>query len=162
VSPTPLPTPTSSRDRELGLLRASAVPLGVADLMDATGLSANTVRFHLTHLLDGGAIRAARDPSHSGPGRPASLYSAVPAEAVEEASAYRALAGLLATELVRSGRPNAAMDAGRSWASQIIPSIRPAHPVRGSGRPTNPMAVVRNLFEDTGFQPVLAEDGRTV
>ncbi|MGZ4461144.1 MAG: helix-turn-helix transcriptional regulator, partial [Nocardioidaceae bacterium] len=149
------------RDRVLALLRQTPAPMGVSAIGAATGLSANAVRFHLDHLVALGAARAAKDHGHAGPGRPALLYSAVPAEAVDPASAYRVLAGLLARELTRSGRPQASTDAGRAWARRMLPSLSSPRPADGTGAP-DPVAVVLALFQDTGFEPVLASDGRTV
>ncbi len=142
----------------LAALRAAPGPLGVTAISAATHLSANAVRFHLARLLATGAVRAAKDPGQHGPGRPLVLYSAAPAEAVDPASAYRVLAGLLARELTRSAGPAASVDAGRAWARRM-------HPGTGSTDPQglqDPVDVVLTLFADTGFQPTLVGDGRTL
>ncbi len=154
MTPAPHSVVEGSRDRVLALLRAAEHPLGVAAIQTATGLSANAARFHLDRLVRSGAARAARDPNHAGPGRPAVLFSASPAAAVEPAAAYRLLAGILAKELDSSGRPGAHLEAGRTWA-------------RTTGRcageaGTDPVAAAMTLFTDTGFQPALRADGRTV
>jgi predicted ArsR family transcriptional regulator len=138
----------------LAVLRGAAEPLCVSAISTATRLSANAVRFHLDNLIDVGAVRGVRDPDHSGAGRPAVLYSAMPSEAVDPAAAYRVLAGLLARELTRSGGPKASTDAGRVWARRIVPDR--------VGDAADPLAVVVSLFEDTGFNPTIGADGSTV
>ena len=155
MTPAPDPVREGSRDRVLAVLRGAPVPLGVRALAVATQLSANAVRFHLDHLIDLGVVRGVKDLDHVGAGRPAVLYSAMPAEAVDPEAAYRLLAGVLARELTRSGGPHAATDAGRSWARCLIPDGIAS----GKG---DPLAVVLSLFEGTGFSPTLGADGRTV
>ncbi|MHB1615060.1 MAG: helix-turn-helix transcriptional regulator [Actinomycetes bacterium] len=128
--------------------------MGIGDVCAATGLSPSAVRFHLDHLIDLAAVRAVKDPNASGSGRPALLYSAVPAEAVDPAAAYRALAGLLASELVRSAGPRASTDAGRAWAKALL---------RGKDvTSADPLPVVMSLLDGGGFSPVRSADGSTV
>ncbi len=155
MAPAPDPVPEGSRDRVLAVLRGAPAPLGVGALQDATGLSANAVRFHLKQLIVLRAARSAKDPGHDGPGRPAILYTAAPAEGVDPASAYRVLAGLLARELAQSGRPQLPADAGRTWARQALSATEQV----GS---TDAVGALMTLFEDTGFRPTLAAGGRTI
>ncbi len=144
-----------SRDRVLGVLRESARPARLAQLTAATGLSANAVRFHLRHLLDDGAVRAAPDPGHTGPGRPANLYVAVPMHTADPASAYRLLAALLAGALSRSTAPGAVTDAGRDWAKAVAPSL-----VADPG--ADAVGTVRALLESGGFAPRVSADGDVI
>lgn len=152
----PSTTRQDSRRRVLAVLRASGSPLGVGAVAAQTGLSPNAVRFHLGHLLDEGSVRPVKDPGHAGPGRPAVLYAALPAEAVDGAAAYRRLAGLLASELSRSADPGAPVDAGRAWARSLTAS-NPAPPAD-----RDPVELVSALFELTGFAPRVGADGASV
>jgi len=138
----------------LAALREAAVPRSIRALASDTGLSANALRFHLDHLLQAGAVRSVRDADHIGAGRPATLYSALPAEGVDDDAAYRALAGRLATQLVRAGGPRASTDAGRAWAKELLEGRDVA------GRDTRD--VVMSILEDGGFSPLLSTDGDTV
>ena len=156
MSPTAAPTRQSSRERVLALLRASKTPLGVATITAATDLSANAVRFHLQNLIESRAVRAAADPDHPGPGRPAIRYAATPMEATDPASAYRLLAALLARALNRSAAPGAASDAGRDWARALAPAGWAEEPHE------NPIEAVSALFENSGFDPRLGLDGQTL
>jgi predicted ArsR family transcriptional regulator len=150
-----MPTREASRDRVLAVLRQSAVPIGVAGLTAATGLSPNAVRFHLQRLLEMGAVGAATDPDRAGPGRPAVLYTALAAEATDAGAAYRLLAGLLADELSRSAPATASVDAGRDWARSLAPHMNAA-----GGQ--EPIVAMRDLFTLTGFNPKIRADRQTV
>jgi predicted ArsR family transcriptional regulator len=156
VSPTAAPVPQSSRERVLAVLRAGETPLGVAAVTAATGLSANAVRFHLQNLMGSGAVRAAVDPDHAGPGRPMIEYAANPLEGANPASAYRLLAGLLATALHRSAAPDAASDAGRHWARSLPPA--------GWSEVSyaDPIDAVSTLFANSGFDPRPGSDRQTL
>jgi predicted ArsR family transcriptional regulator len=155
VTPGSRPPRETSCDRVLAILRRSEEPLGVAALTAAACLSPNAVRFHLQRLVERGAVRAATDVDHEGPGRPAILYSALPAEASEAGAAYRLIAGLLASELSRSAPATAALDAGRDWARSLD-----LHATDSS--PDEAIGAVRNLFERTGFAPTIRADELTV
>jgi predicted ArsR family transcriptional regulator len=155
VTPAAAPIPQSSRERVLAVLRASETPLGVAAVTAATGLSANAVRFHLQNLMDSGAVRAALDPDHAGPGRPRIEYAANPLEGANPASAYRLLAGLLATALHRSAGPDAASDAGRHWARSLPPA-------NWSEVSADPIDSVATLFANSGFDPRRVSDRQTL
>ena len=156
MSPTAAPTRQNSRERVLAVLRGSETPIGVAAITGATGLSANAVRFHLQNLIESRAVRAAADPDHNGPGRPAIRYAATPREATDPASAYRLLAALLARALNRSAAPGAASEAGRDWARALVPAGSAA------GSPKDPIEAVSTLFENSGFDPRPGLDGQTL
>jgi predicted ArsR family transcriptional regulator len=155
VSPTAAPTRQGSRDRVLAVLRASDTPLGVAQVTTATGLSANAVRFHLQNLIATRAVRAATDPDHHGPGRPAIRYAATLMEPANPSSAYRLLAGLLARAMSRSAA-GAASEAGRDWARALAP------PRSTEASRPDPIDAVSSFFEDSGFDPRRGVDGQTL
>jgi predicted ArsR family transcriptional regulator len=154
VTPGSIPARAASRDRVLAILRESDSPLGVADLGAAAHLSPNAVRFHLQRLIELGAVGAATDVDHIGPGRPAVRYSALPAESAEPGAAYRLIAGLLATELSRSAPATAALNAGRGWARSFA-----SH---ATDLANNPIGALRDLFEKAGFAPTIGADKLTV
>ena len=144
----------SSRDRVLAVLRAASEPLPVADICARSRLSPTAARFHLDRLIGGGIVQVVKDPNASGAGRPALHYSAAPAEAVDPAAAYRALAGRLAAQLDRSAGPQAAADAGRAWAHALTDRL----PVAG----TDPVGVLMSVLENGGFRPARSADGPVI
>jgi predicted ArsR family transcriptional regulator len=147
----------SSRERVLAVVRRGTEPVRADVIRDETGLSANAVRFHLQNLVEQGAVRSMRDPDHAGPGRPAILYRAAPREAVDGASAYRMLAGLLARELARCGPADAPTRAGMAWARR-----RPAHQAVETANGQRAIDVAVALFEDTGFAPAPGPEPNTI
>lgn len=135
------------RDSILALLRAADRPLTIAEMSQRTGLHPNTVRFHLTALVDEDLVE--RAPGAPGArGRPRLLYRARSAPARGPRS-YRLLAGML-TDLARTlgGGGPAALDIGRSWGSRLV----------DDGTPLDTGAAVdrmNRLLEDIGFQPTV-------
>jgi predicted ArsR family transcriptional regulator len=77
-------------------------------------------------------------------------------EGANPASAYRLLAGLLATALHRSGGPDAAPEAGRHWAR----SLPPANWSEVSR--ADPIDAVSTLFANSGFDPRRGSDRQTL
>jgi predicted ArsR family transcriptional regulator len=154
VAPAADPIRQGSRDRVLAVLRDDSQPMGITQICAATRLSPGAIRFHLDHLIGLGAVHAVKDPHASGSGRPALLYSAAPQEAVDPSAAYRALAGLLASELVRSVGPRAASEAGRAWATSLLKG----RAIDG----TDPVPLVMSVLEEGGFKPVRSADGSTI
>ncbi len=150
------PARQESRARVLGVLREAGVPQSISAVAEATGLSAGAVRFHLANLLRAGSAREVRQPEHTRPGRPAVLYEALPADADDPAAAYRMLAALLARQLTRSRLPTAASEAGRRWAYANY-----AHSVDDPSR-VAALDIVTRLFQESGFDPTMCDDGRTV
>jgi predicted ArsR family transcriptional regulator len=151
VSPTVSDVPQGSRARVLNVLREAERPARLADLTAATGLSANAVRSHLQRLLADGAVQAAHDPDHSGPGRPANLYLASPMHTADPVSAYRLLAALLVGALDQAD-PALVSNAGRAWAAAVSP-------VKTGGSSPEPFSAVRELLERGGFAPRVSADG---
>jgi predicted ArsR family transcriptional regulator len=179
----------SSRAGVLKVLRDRGDLVRVEELADAVSLSLSAVRFHLERLIADGLVRTAKEPRLT-PGRPRVVYRAVPEEAVDDAAAYRHLAGLLATELAGRGGPAAAEAAGRAWAEQVVVPTgsrggdvltdlpadqiaggrgghtgRVAYAVRGPNWPQgapDSLAPVLAVLEDGGFSPRMRDDGWTV
>lgn len=169
-----------SRERVLAALRAAGEPLSGRELADRVGLSLTAARFHLGRLIAVGAVRAVAE-GRLRPGRPQVLYRAVPAEAVDGGSAYRVLAGVLAAQVLRSGGPDAAVQAGRAWAAEVPIALRgatdppvtrdpaadaPVTPDPTAGPAADPEAStvqrVLGLLDEGGFEPRLSANHRTI
>ena len=118
------PQVESSRTRLLSTLRGADRAMRVDELCAALGLSANAVRFQLARLIAAGAVRDEHPPA-TGPGRPAVGYRAVPAEAVDDAAAYRSLARVLGDALGSLATPEEVAEVGERWARQQPRARRP-------------------------------------
>lgn len=149
----------SSRASVLSMLRERGDLVRVEDLADAVGLSLSAVRFHLERLITDGFVRTAKEPRLT-PGRPRVMYQAVPAEAVDEAAAYRRLATLLAGELATLGGTAAAEHAGQVWARQLTPQRR-SHSQLPEDAPDS-LPELMAVLEDGGFSPTVLDGGWTV
>jgi predicted ArsR family transcriptional regulator len=145
-----------SRERVLDALRASGRALRLSEVCAQVSLSPNPVRSHLARLADDGLVRVDHEAPH-GPGRPAALYSALPAEP-EEGAAYRTLAGLLGRTLATVATPSVAGQAGRDWARTLLDRRRDA----GRADVADAVDLVVELFDEGGFAPRVTPDRRTV
>ncbi|GAA4256664.1 helix-turn-helix domain-containing protein [Dactylosporangium darangshiense] len=132
---------SASRRRVLDALRAAAGPLDARELAAATGLHANTVRFHLDVLARAGFVTESAAPV-GGRGRPRITYSsATPAAG----GGYELLAEILAAGIEAGG---GAEPAGRAWAEGA--------PAQGFD---DAEARTMALFTELGFDPRRAGDG---
>jgi predicted ArsR family transcriptional regulator len=143
-----------SRLRVLTLLQDAGRPLGVADVAAATGLHANTARFHLDGLVDAGLVDRATE-SREQPGRPRALYTARPGSARGGQRSYRLLAEILTDYLAsHAARPaKEALGAGLRWGRHLAQAPSGMRPRR---RPVDAAAATRELvamLDDVGFQP---------
>jgi predicted ArsR family transcriptional regulator len=172
-----------SRARVLATVRAArGLPLRGDEIASEVRLSLTATRLHLDRLVADGLIRAGSEPRDR-PGRPHVTYRAPAAEAVDDAAAYRLLAGVLAAQLSRSGDPKASVEAGRAWAAQIVdtptdtpsgttadtPSGPTTRTSAGATRPgprpsEDAVARVMALLDDAGFDPRRTQEpaGRVV
>lgn len=146
----------TGRRRVLGILRAAAGNgLSVSELASATGLHANTVRFHLGVLSEAGYAEE-RTERRGGRGRPRTLYTASLPDTGEEG--YRLLAEMLTGHLDGTEEGAAtAEQAGRTWARRSLPS-RPVDEARATATDPVTRRVVA-LFTEMGFEPEAAPDG---
>lgn len=128
------------------------------------GLSVTAARFHLDRLVTEGLVRAAPE-RRDRPGRPHVVYEARPIEAVDSATAYRLLAGMLAAELSRTGDATAPVEAGRRWADRILESegcvAGTATADRDGGLP-GVLEQIMKVLDDNGFEPRAAPDGDAI
>lgn len=147
------PGPASPAQRVvLKRLAERGGPTALADLVAATGLHENTLREHLAALTRAGLVRRER-ATPNGRGRPAWLWSAVPA-GTAGAAEYAGLAGALARALHHSSpQPVAdAIEAGRSWGHDLAaaPSARRGVPADAG---TTPRQRVEGVLGTLGFAP---------
>jgi predicted ArsR family transcriptional regulator len=141
------PPLSAARRDVLEHLRGQPEPLSLASLVVATGLHENTLRGHLTALVQGGLVRRHRSEP-AGRGRPAWLY-----ELTEQAptdSEYAGLAAALAATIARTSPDpaGAAAVAGEEWGRELARD-------RGAS-PTPPETArerVVRLLDDLGFAP---------
>ena len=147
-----------ARAAVLEALRDRDRPSTVADLEQATGLHANTLREHLEALVARGFVARLRS-APSGRGRPAWLYEAVSAVLDPATSEYAGLAATLAAHLHRtSDDPQAdAVHAGRAWGHDIARKAGPP----GAAGAVPARRKVLELLEDLGFSPEANEDATT-
>ena len=123
--------------------------MGVRDLCEQTGLSANAIRFHLKALQQAGGVLSAKSGVRRRSGRPPVLYRALRPDAVDPTAIYRMLAGMLAAELSRSSPVGSPARAGREWARGMVSDVH-------SGvAPADPTAVVVSAFREAGFEPAM-------
>lgn len=115
----------SDHDRRFGVRRAEVLstlrstPEGssIRDLAQATGLHENTVRFHLTRLVQEGLVER-RPRLAGGPGRPPMVYASRDEPALPGRDNYELIARVLAGGL-GAGTPDAQEAArrhGEAWA----------------------------------------------
>lgn len=135
----------SSGRRVHDLLAASAAPLSVAQIVEVTGLHANTVRSHLALLMSMHRVESVPEP-RTGPGRPRLLYRAV--ESVPQ-DPYRALAVELAAG-VSDGLPGdtPGLAAGRRLARAQRAKVAPEGPVT----PDQAVAMATDGLDVLGFE----------
>jgi predicted ArsR family transcriptional regulator len=136
-------------------------PTTLEAIVSEVGLSAATVRFHLSHLEKSGLITAARGPV-IGPGRPKQTYRAVALEAVDGEAAYRLLAGLLADELARAADSMAPLSAGRAWAERVAKTAPVIPRRRGESAADYSRRLVVAVFDDGGFAPRVDAVGQVI
>jgi predicted ArsR family transcriptional regulator len=146
-SPTSGPRRASSgrttRQKVLDALRTASGPTGLVRLAEDLGIHVNTVRFHLTRLLETGQVEQV-EPERSGPGRPASLFRAVARMDLDGPRRFRVLAEILAQSLAARPRPaRHAAEAGRAWGRRLPAPARRKNPV-------NHLVAV---LDDLGFAP---------
>lgn len=145
--------PLGSRRAEvLERLRAASRPLGVVDLAGATGLHANTARFHLDGLVDDGLATRAIEVRAT-PGRRRVVYAAE--SAAPGPTSYALLAEMLVgLVLSMGGGGGQALAAGREWGRHLVERGAP------SRRPTEDESVDRlqRLLEAVGFEPETVRD----
>jgi DeoR family transcriptional regulator, suf operon transcriptional repressor len=95
----------SNKSRRSILAHIRRGPVTIADLIDATGLSVNAVRFHLDTLEMEGLVTPAGTLAPTGPGKPAALYTVTPEADLGFSRAYAPVLAACIAEL-RSSVPS--------------------------------------------------------
>ncbi|MFC7535582.1 helix-turn-helix transcriptional regulator [Actinoplanes sp. GCM10030250] len=141
----------STRRRHLlDTLRGVDEPLDVTALVAATGLHANTIRFHLDVLIRSGLVRE-RSDRRGTRGRPRLGY--VAATQAVSTSGYHLLAQVLVTHLEQTDDGAAAETAGVAWAQRLWP-----HPPGAQQELESLATAVAALFAEMGFDPTVESD----
>jgi predicted ArsR family transcriptional regulator len=149
----------SSRRRVLQTLRAAATAVGVQEVCDATGLHANTARFHLDGLVGAGlAVRHAEDSGR--PGRPRMVYEVTAADdPATGMRSYRLLSEIL-TGLVAHALPEpgpAAVAAGQVWGRLLARRPAPLQQLDAD----EAVRTLSAVLDDVGFAPGRAQEATT-
>lgn len=153
---------STGRRAVLDALRAFAGPVTIPALAERTALHTNTVRFHLSKLVQTGLVR--EEPGESnGPGRPRLRYRLTSSPAVRESQdeggsdEYQLLSQILASYLAsHSDDPMAeAESAGRQWGHYLVERPAPFERVDHGERLARVTAMLRKL----GFAPEADNSG---
>lgn len=148
----------AARAAVLGALRTAGGPMTVQQLAAKLALHANTVRFHLSRLVQDGLAQEDQGQPN-GPGRPRLSYRAVAQAPDNDAGnqEYRLLAQILAGHLAASSADPgaAARAAGREWGRHLVERRLPFD------RPTTREVVTRvvRMLTELGFAPEPGTDG---
>ena len=94
------PANLKSKSSVLSLVRSG--PVSVAELVEASGLSSNAVRFHLETLEAEGLVELAGMRAPAGPGKPATLYMVTPDAELGFSRAYAPVLSACIAELRNS------------------------------------------------------------
>lgn len=156
--PDPVTPPIGeSRSRVLAVLQDADKPMGVGDVATRVRLHPNTARFHLDALVDAGLAERNIEEADR-PGRPRTLYSALPGSARGGRRSYRLLtqilAGYIATHIQQPAQ--AATEAGQAWGRYL--AERPP-PFRQIEADTATEQLVSTL-DDIGFAPETETAGK--
>ena len=139
-----------SRARIQQVIDTADAPVSVEDIVERTGLHANTVRGHLDVLLAAGSVtREAADTG--GRGRPRWLYRS----ATPQASPYQFLAEALSAQLARSDGAEFAEAAAERWAHAL-----PDLPVAFS--PDEAVAEATDALNRLGFNAIASPVGDAI
>lgn len=141
-----------TRTAVLDYLRECSHPAGVAEIAEALGIHANTVRFHLEALVGTGQV-ARTTAGDRRPGRPPLLFTAVRRMDPTGPRHYRMLAEVLVASLAGEPDPRPrAVEAGRRWGRRLASDGPSADTAESIAR-------LVGLLDELGFSPELVEDG---
>lgn len=152
-----VPVLGESRSRALAVLHDAGRPLTVNDVARLLSLHPNTARFHLDGLVDAGLVeRQAEDRDR--PGRPRTLYAALPGSSGAGQRNYRLLAEILTSYLAAQvpGAAKSALQAGTTWGRYLAERPPPY-------RRTDAAEATRQLvsmLDEIGFAPEPTTVGR--
>lgn len=149
----------ASRDRVLALLQETGESLSASEVAETVGLHPNTARFHLDGLVALGRVQREVE-NRDRPGRPRTLFTAVPGQEPAGQRSYKMLAEILTggwAEHVE--RPaDAAAAAGEAWGRYLA---EPLPPYRHTSVEEAVDGVVDRL-DGVGFRSHAVDEGDTV
>lgn len=145
-----------SRARILGEL-VDGGPRDARQLAEEVGLHVNTVRVHLSALVDAGLVASEKQPPR-GRGRPRIAYRATAAAADEGGRHYRLLAEVLTALVARFG-PEATEhleEMAESWGRYLVESPAPFATLTEAEVSDR----LLDLLAEVGFEPRLEQTAR--
>jgi len=145
-----------SRARILADL-ADAGPLGAREIAERVGLHVNTVRVHLTALVDAGLVESETLPPQ-GRGRPRVAYRASAAAREEGGRRYGLLAEILTALVARFGPGTSEQleEIGEAWGHYLVETPPPFASLSDDEALTR----LVELLAEVGFQPQLDSGAR--
>lgn len=143
------------RARVLALLQDAGEPLTAAEVGRRLDLHANSARFHLDALTEGGHVSREAE-TRTARGRPRMLYAATSGSPAAGRRRYALLAGMLATVL-HDQLPDPAVAAersGRGWARSLV---TPSPSGAGASEAVALAGLVAEL-DEVGFDSRVVDD----
>ena len=147
----PLP---KAKQRVLEVLRSVAIPVRQEELASSLKIHENTLREHLTYLLEAGLVT--RTPLRSNKkGRPAWLWQAT---ATASGNEYSELATILAISLAKAGNEpeKIAREAGVSWGRSLVSQPHDAIPEKSQSIKLG-TEQLKKLLRNLGYAPIIEE-----
>lgn len=112
----------STRAQVLQALKDAAGPLTILDLAERLEMHPNTIRFHLTTLVEHAQVERVNEP-HRIRGRPPQLFQIAPGMDPTGPRHYQALAAAFVHSVAAGPDPGAqALQAGRAWGRELASS----------------------------------------
>lgn len=137
----------------LAELRTAAKPLRISELAERLGVHPNTVRFHLSGLIQRGQVECV-EAAPTGPGRPARLFRAVPGMDPSGPRHYRMLAEVLLADLAAHPQGGTrAVAAGRAWGTGVAAGL--TDPVAGNQTTLKPEDASDRTGSEAGVQRLI-------
>jgi predicted ArsR family transcriptional regulator len=147
---------SNRRETVLQALRETSGPSTINDVAGRLGVHPNTVRFHLSALVENGQVERVEATRRTA-GRPPSMFRAVQGMDPAGPRRYRLLAELLVAGLATA--PDAAAraaEAGRAWGRRRAGESSDARPADG---PDHAVGALVGLLDEIGFAPEERRDG---
>lgn len=139
-----------SRRHVLAVLQDAGEAMAVADVAARVQLHANTVRFHLDGLIDAGLVQRSIE-ERDRPGRPRTLYAALPDALRAGQRSYQLLAQIL-TSYVEAKTPDAqaaALESGEAWGRYVARRPPPFQKLDAAAASSQ----LSETLDDIGFAP---------
>ncbi|MBW8172319.1 helix-turn-helix domain-containing protein [Ornithinimicrobium sp. Arc0846-15] len=136
----------STRAQVLQALKDAGGPLTILDLAQRLEVHPNTIRFHLTRLVEQAQAERVSEP-HQVRGRPPQLFQIAPGMDPTGPRHYQALAAAFVHSVAAGPDPGAqALEVGRAWGRELASS--PLTPT-----PKEPVEALVRMLNELGFAP---------